>query len=248
MNTFLILAFLFCVGSVGGWILELLFRNMKRKTGHWINPGFCTGPYVPLYGFGLCIMYLIASLEPLRLIEPPFWNKTVLFLLMACCMTVIEYLAGILCLKYLNLRLWDYSSCWGNIKGIICPKFSCIWAAMGAVYYFCVHPHVLDALDWLSRNMAFSFFVGLFFGVFLIDVAHSAQLVNRLRKFAEENDVVVRYEALKFHIYHSQRALTVKYNFFRPFKSERPLTEHLRELYHGNERGERLKKHKNIHR
>ena len=45
MNIFLILAFLFFIGSVSGWVLELFFRrffsraNPERK---WINPGFCT--------------------------------------------------------------------------------------------------------------------------------------------------------------------------------------------------------------
>ena len=64
MNLFLKLAYLFFIGSVLGWVLELFYRrfissaNPERK---WINPGFCVGPYVPLYGSGLCILYLLAS-------------------------------------------------------------------------------------------------------------------------------------------------------------------------------------------
>lgn len=166
MSMFLTLAFLFFVGSLAGWVMELLFRNFGRPISKWVNPGFCTGPYVPLYGFGLCILYLIASLEQLALIADPFWNKAVLFLTMAVCMTLIEYIAGVLCLKLFKLRLWDHSGLWGNIQGIICPLFSAIWAALGAVYYFFIHPHILDALAWLSRNLAFSFVIGLFFGVF----------------------------------------------------------------------------------
>ena len=66
MNLFLTLAFLFFIGAITGWVIEVLFRrflssaNPERK---WINPGFCTGPYLPLYGVGLCMLYLIASLE-----------------------------------------------------------------------------------------------------------------------------------------------------------------------------------------
>ncbi len=63
MEMLLSLAFLFFIGSLAGWVLELVYRNLKRKDGKWINPGFCTGPYVPLYGVGLCILYLLASLE-----------------------------------------------------------------------------------------------------------------------------------------------------------------------------------------
>lgn len=233
MSMFLILAFLFFVGSVSGWVLELFFRrfisgaNPERK---WINPGFCTGPYVPLYGIGLCIMYLIVSLEKYSLIESVFWNRAVLFLVAAAAMTAIEYIAGIICLKVVKVRLWDYSDEWGNIQGIICPKFSLAWAVLAAVYYFLIHSHILDALTWLSENLAFSFMVGLFFGVFIIDVANSAQLVAKLKSFADANDVIVRHEMLKAQIRSAQDRAKQKHHFFYPFRSERPLSEHLRDM------------------
>lgn len=233
MNVFLTLAFLFFIGSVLGWVVELLFRrflssaNPERK---WINPGFCTGPYLPIYGFGLCVLYLLASLERYNWITNPFWQKAVLFLGMAVCMTAIEYVAGIFCLKVAKVRLWDYSDAWGNIQGIICPKFSLIWALIGAAYYFLIHPHILSALQWLSNNLAFSFFIGLFYGVFLIDFANSAQLAAKLKKYAEENDVIVRYEALKAQIRRRSDEAKQKYHFFRPFRSEKPLAEHLKDL------------------
>ena len=234
MDIFLILACLFFVGSVGGWVLELFFRrfisgnNPERK---WINPGFCTGPYLPLYGTGLCLLYLIAQLEARTVISDPFWNKAVLFLTMAVSMTAIEYLAGICSLKFAKVRLWDYSSMWGNIQGIICPLFSLAWAVLGGVYYFFVHPYILGALSWLAQNLAFSFFIGQFFGVFIIDVVHSAKLVARLKQFADENGVIVKYESIKNHIRSVQERAQTKYHFFTPFRcTVRTLTEHLTDL------------------
>lgn len=233
MNFFLILAFLFFIGSVSGWGLEVLFRrffsaaNPERR---WINPGFCTGPYLPLYGSGLCLLYLIAGLEQFNLIQSPFWNRAVLFLAMAVCMTTIEYIAGFASLKLANVRLWDYTGEWGNIQGIICPKFSFFWAVLGAIYYFLIHPHILSALVWLSNNLAFSFFIGLFYGVFLVDVAQSAQLVAKLRRYAEENQVIVRYEAIKAEIRRRHEQSRRKYHFFRPFRTEFSLLEHLQDL------------------
>lgn len=244
MNLFLILAFLFFIGSVLGWVIELLFRryisgsNPGRK---WINPGFCTGPYLPIYGFGLCFLYLIASVEQHNLVENQFWNKIVLFMVMAICMTVLEYIAGLICLKIAKVRLWDYSNEWANLQGIICPKFSFFWAVFGAVYYFAIHQHILSALNWLSNNLAFSFVIGLFYGIFIIDVAHATQLVAKLKKYADENDVVVRYEAIKAHIRSRTEATRQKYHFFRPFRSDRPLPEHLKELKASFERRRRNK-------
>lgn len=232
MNLFLTLAFLFFIGSVFGWVLELFFRrfissaNPERK---WINPGFCTGPYLPLYGAGLCVLFLIASLENTTWIDDPFWEKLMLFVWMALCMTVIEYIAGIISLKIGKVRLWDYSNQWGNIQGIICPKFSLAWAILGAAYYFLIHPHILGALRWLAQNLAFSFVIGMFYGVFIIDLAHSFRLSAKLRAFAEENDVIIKYENLKTHIRTVQEQSAQKYHFFRPFHSSRSLSEHLLE-------------------
>lgn len=243
MNEFLSLAFLFFIGSVSGWVLEVVFRNLKRKSKKWINPGFCTGPYVPLYGVGLCILYLLASLEKYNLIKDPFWNKAALFITMAVAMTAIEYIAGIMCLKIAKVRLWDYSNLPGNIQGIICPQFSLIWAVFGAVYYFAVHKHILGALEWLAGNLAFSFVIGFFFGVFTLDVIHSANLVIKLKQYARDHDVVVKYENIKEHIRARQKRLSGRYHFFRPFHSSVPLVELLSEMYEDSKknRGEKSK-------
>ena len=149
---------------------------------------------------------------------------------MAVMMTVIEYIAGIVSLKYFNLRLWDYRNEWGNIQGIICPKFSLIWALMGALYYFLIHPRIINALWWLSQNLAFSFFIGLFFGFFIIDVAYSAQLVAKVKQYAAESEVIVRYEQLKAHIRSVHEKNNQKIHFFLPLKSDRNLSEHIKDL------------------
>lgn len=231
MSLFLTLAFLFFIGSVTGWVIELFFRRFFSKANpdrKWINPGFCVGPYIPLYGFGLCLLYLVAMAEPHLPFESEVWRKVLLFGIMAVLMTLIEYVTGLICLYLLKVRLWDYSGEWANLQGIICPKFSVIWALLGAVYYFLIHPYILEALAWLARNLAFSFIVGMFFGVFILDVAHSAQLIAKIKRFAEDNQVIVRYEHLKAHI---RRAKDQgKYHFFRPFHTDRPLREIMQEL------------------
>ncbi len=221
------------MGSVAGWAAELVFRrffssaNPERK---WINPGFCAGPWVPLYGLGLCALYLIVSLEKYSVFESVFWTRAALFAAGAAAMTAIEYIAGVLSLKVLHVRLWDYRGQWGNIQGIICPKFSAAWALLVAVYYFFIHPHILDALAWLSGNLAFSFFIGLFFGVFIVDAVHSAGLMAKLRAWADENGAVVRWELLKQRVRAYQDERHEKARFFRPFKSSRPMGEYLREM------------------
>ena len=79
MNVFLTLACLFFIGSVTGWVIELLFRNIVHHNKKWVNPGFCTGPYLPS---SLCfstpavgIRYFLGG----TVVESPFLPELPLF-------------------------------------------------------------------------------------------------------------------------------------------------------------------------
>lgn len=242
MNTFLILAFLFSSGCIIGWCIELLFRrfNPSNTEKRWINPGFLQGPYLPLYGSGLCILYLLAGLEDYIPVGQPFLRRAILFLIMAAAMTVLEYIVGMIFVVHMKVKLWDYSDCRGNVKGIICPLFSFFWALLGAVYYFLVHPYILDALLWLSENLAFSFVIGFYYGIFCIDVWHSFSLAAKIRSFAAEHNIVVRYEELKFQIRSSAEEHREKYRFLLALRGERGIGESLREYLEKQREYERL--------
>ena len=202
MNRLLVLLFLFSSGSVTGWLIELFFRRfldpVERKKKKWVNPGFFVGPYLPIYGSGLIFLYLLGHISiPALGTHHPILEKLIIFVIMAACMTLLEFVTGMIFINHLHLQLWDYSSYWGNIKGVICPLFSLFWYALAAFYYLVLHPQVLDALDWLSHNLAFSFFIGFFYGIFFLDIIYSFQLMVKIKRLADEYDVVVKYNAYK---------------------------------------------------
>ena len=64
MQIFLQFTFLFFLGAIAGWVLELFFRRFKKENidRKWVNPGFLNGPYLPIYGFGVCTLYGITAL------------------------------------------------------------------------------------------------------------------------------------------------------------------------------------------
>ena len=55
------------------------------------------------------------------------------------------------------------------------------------VYYILIHPYIRNAVMWLAQNLAFSFFVGMFFGVFAVDIFYSFNVVAKIRNAAIEN-------------------------------------------------------------
>lgn len=215
LNTFLVLAFLFYMGSLFGWVLEVLFRkffsanNPGRK---WINPGFLVGPYIPLYGFSLVILFVFSWI-PVPMIHSRIVQKLILFMLMSLAITAIEYLAGIIFIKGMNIKLWDYSKEKWNIKGIICPRFSAYWMVLSAIYYFLIHPHIILSLYWLAGHLSFSFFIGFFYGVFVIDFAYSMKMLVRIRKFARENQIELRIEEFKHYLVRKHEVLRGRIGF-----------------------------------
>jgi len=234
VDALLVAAFLFFVGSVLGWCTEVIFRRCFTAK-KWINPGFLTGPYLPLYGFGVVGLFGI-SLIPIDT-GSEAWNAVIVILIMGAAMTLIEYIAGLIFIKGMKIRLWDYTNRWGNIQGIICPLFSFFWLVVSAFFYFVISPFVIEAVVWFVRHMAFAFVVGVFFGVFIIDFAHSVNLSAKIRAFAKKHDVVVSFEKLKESIKEKIEAREKKASFVFPFKSERGLAVEL-ERYAGKDKKE----------
>ncbi len=127
MNDFLVLAFLFFIGSCIGWGIEVFFRRFISKNNperKWINPGFLVGPYLPIYGFGLWGMYFVSKLSAVVMTGSEIMDTVVILIIMTVVMTVIEYAAGLIFIKGMKVRLWDYSRERSDFQGIICLKFS----------------------------------------------------------------------------------------------------------------------------
>jgi len=244
MNIFLRLAFLFAVGSMIGWVIELFYRkffdpvNVERK---WLNPGFLTGPYLPLYGFSLIVLYLLARLEQYVPFENIWLKRIALFVVMAIVITAIEYLTGMIFIVKLKIMLWDYRQFCGNYKGIICPLYSFFWVVLSAFYYFCINPYILDALNWLAQNLAFSFVIGLYYGVFFMDLGMSIKNIVNITEFAHENQIVIFIDELKEQIRSVRSKNKEKLSFFESIRFSNTLTNSL-ERY--RELREKLEKRK----
>lgn len=145
------LAFLFMVGSVGGWIIEVFFRRFF-SIKKWINPGFLNGPYLPMYGCGT-VMLFGACFIPI-----PRWAIT---LMLVVFLTLLEYVTGLIFIKGMKIKLWDYSERWGNIQGIICPLFSLFWGIIAAIFVYFLYDPLSIASAWAADSIWMIFVSGI---------------------------------------------------------------------------------------
>lgn len=219
MTVFLQIVFIFYLGSTFGWTIELFFRRIVHKK--WVNPGFLIGPYLPIYGFELVFLTIIYFIFQSQSI-----NFIIIILLMGFVMTLIELIGGLISLKN-KIRLWDYRDRWLNYKGIICPLFSVIWTIVGALYYYIIVENIINALDWFSENIAFSYILGIFTGLIIIDAFYSCKLYSKIKKYAKENNIIIKYEQLKIDIKEFQKSAREKYSFLNSFNQTKPFKNYL---------------------
>ncbi len=222
MEAFSAISMIFIIGGSLGYVLELFYRRARH--GKWINPGFLSGPFLPLYGVGTLLLFAICSLGDATFAVTP-WGKAGLLLLITAAMTLAELVTGLIFAEGMKVRLWDYSDRWGNFRGIICPLFSLIWGAIGALYYFALHRHLVRAVVWLRDHPFDTFIVGMFFGIFLVDVCYSFQIVARLRALAKKTQSVIGFEPLKVRMRVRAKRLHIGGKFLFPFRNAREVED-----------------------
>lgn len=221
----LIYLVMFIIGCMGGYLLEVLYRRYAAKK--WVNPGFMKGPWLPLYGFGLLLMFSVcfiietnapATWQFYNPMGDLFWRSGVSggtwydlipLSLMAIGTILLEFVAGIIFVNGFKVRLWDYTNFKGNIKGVICPQFNLIWCVVAVIYYYGINPFIFSFFETLSSfftvgdssSLITEFFVifgiGILYGVMLIDWVNSAGLFHKIVKFTKNNPVALGYEKLR---------------------------------------------------
>lgn len=224
MQNFLLALFLFIVGCSGGWLLEVVFRRFFTVK-KWVNPGFMKGPWLPLYGFGVLIMFLVCAIcitafpnsfhfyNPLGgLFDRDYksganWHDLIPIVLMWGGMVLLEFIAGLIFIKGFKVKLWDYSNMKGNVLGIICPIFTFLWLVVAVIFYYGLDPFIYVLSTNMHRYMfggegriahfGFIFSLGMVYGITLLDFIVSIDAFNAISKFARKTGVIDRYEIVK---------------------------------------------------
>lgn len=215
MNVLLEYLLLYSTCALGGWWLEVVYRAYRHRKV--VNPGFLTGCYLPLYGVGGCILYFLCGLE-LYFLPNEFLRVGLILLLGSVIMTLIELIGGLISVRIFHVRLWDYSGEWMNYQGLICPKFSLFWGIICALYYFFIYPYFHVFALRTSDRPGMILLVGMFLGVFLVDLAHSMRLMQRVRGYALRMKTLVNIDQLKVSArehFQNEQGKRSPFNFYR---------------------------------
>jgi len=189
LNNIISLFLYFSIYAFVGWVMETVYASITAK--RFINRGFLSGLFCPIYGFGALLIIIAASW-----VKEVFSNGIVAIamglILSIFSVTVLEYITGYILEKVFKCKWWDYSKDFGNIKGYICVKNSLMWGALAFVLIAVVHPFfegLVMAVPETPRN-----FIALLLFIYLlgdtiksiIDTLGLRKVIINFANFSEE--------------------------------------------------------------
>lgn len=155
VNNFLIYSFI-------GYIFESLLKTLFHNN---MNNGFLYGPWIPIYGFGVCIIIFIMKLIFNRFKTKRFIKILLLFLISSITLTLLEFIGGSLIYILTKKTFWNYSKLRFNIGPFIALEISIIWGIMSIIITNLIKP----IIDKIIKKIP-SIITYLVLLIFLIDL------------------------------------------------------------------------------
>ena len=162
-----LLLFFFYIASLCGFLWEVLIFLVKE--GHFRNRGFLYGPWLPVYGSGAVLLYLLLSGLKRR--------PAIAFLYSLLLGTSLELLIGWVLDFFWGLRYWDYTGSPLCFRGYICLVSALGIGAAGALWV-CLLSSLLQKF-WCSVPAKIKYPVMIILTLlFLLDCAISLLFPN----------------------------------------------------------------------
>lgn len=192
-----IFIFTFAFYAFAGWVLETGYRSIIQR--RLVNPGFLSGPFLPIYGFFATLANWSGEL-----LSHLAWEwQFACFVLLS---TLLEYVAGWFFERFFQLQLWDYHETPLNFHGRIALPYSLFWGLLGLLFQFVINPIVQHQL--LLTPFSIRSVLEIILITYLVwDIINAALLFRRMEHFISVFQE--KYERLELTLF--QRA-------FSPFR------------------------------
>ena len=163
-----ILAALFVIYSIGGWIFETIYSSIRRR--RWCNRGFGMGPWCPIYGVGGAIATaIIPATLPIHM----------QFIESAFIMTALEYLSSVIMERMFGARWWDYKDKPFNIDGRVCLYGFLTFGLMCSIVVSYLSPAIINILNTFPQDIV-SATSACLVSIIAIDLLRSATALTSL--------------------------------------------------------------------
>ena len=140
-----------------------------------MNNGSMYGPWVPIYGLGVCLIIIIERLIFNRAKTNRIIKILLVFIISTILLTSLEFIGGNL-LEYLTGKVyWDYSKLKFNFGHYIALEISLIWGISSLIIIYVIKPMIDKLIKKIPSILTYSVFT-----IFIIDLI--ASIINNLNK------------------------------------------------------------------
>ncbi len=140
-NLVIKIGLIFYISSIIGYFYELILNFIYQ--GKFFSHGFLKGPWLPIYGLGALLVLLLYK----------FHHKPLVIFFLSFFITgALEGLSGYFLLKFLKMRLWDYTGYFLNINGYVCFLSAFCFGIGGLLVTYVLYPLVLKMIEKFNKN------------------------------------------------------------------------------------------------
>lgn len=179
------LFWIFIVGCVVGWFVEVFFSLIKWK--EFINhSAVVIGPFNMAYGLGAlmltALLYKFRNEKNIKIFLIGFIGGSILEYIMSWGMELV-----------LGFTAWDYSRKPLNLNGRICFRYSLFWGLLGVVWIKYIYPYISKLLEKMNKDIGRKF--AMFLIIFLVfDIFLTGVAINRVRNKEKGIEAKYKYE------------------------------------------------------
>ena len=167
--------FIFYIYCFLGWCFESAHVSIRSR--QLINRGFIRGPFLPLYGSGATMMFIVSL---------PFQDNVMLTYVAGCIgATALELVTGVVMDTLFNDRYWDYSKRKFNYKGYICLRSTIAWGGLTILMTRVIHQPIEGFMLSIPANI-------LSYLTFIITVYIAADFALSFKAALDLRDVLSR--------------------------------------------------------
>ena len=146
----------------------MFFSLFYFVKGFSYESGILYGPWTPVYGFGVIVIFFFAKmLEKWKISK--FFKFLFLFLSTSIVLAILEILGGYFIEWFFHKRFWDYSDMKFPITPYTSLEMALLWGILSLILYFFIKP-LLDKVikkvpKYLTCIFIFLMFLDLLFTV-----------------------------------------------------------------------------------
>lgn len=189
MTQWLAFFFIYCFF---GWCFESTYVSVHEH--RWVNRGFMTGPYIPLYGSGAVLMLFLTI--PVR------GNYLLMYIVGAIGATILEYVTGTVMENLFGVRYWDYTEKKFNFRGRICLEATILWGFFTLAMVEVIQPPIEHLVLMINDKV-------LYYATWCMTVVFTFDFASSFRTAIDLKEVLVQAERAKEEMQRMQKRVEV---------------------------------------